>query len=61
MNNILFINACVRPDSRTRLLAKKVLERLNGNVTELDLEAEGLRPLDWPTLHLTGIFHFRRP
>lgn len=50
MNNILFINACVRPDSRTKLLAKKVLERLNGNVTELDLEAEGLRPLEWPTL-----------
>ncbi len=46
MARILFVNACVRPESRTRRLAQKVLEKLEGNVTELDLQEEAILPLD---------------
>ena len=35
---ILFINACVRRDSRTRRLAESLLSRLSGEITELRLE-----------------------
>lgn len=42
---ILFVNACVREGSRTRKLAERVLSHLDGEVTELDLEALELRPL----------------
>ena len=45
MNKILFVNACVREDSRTLRLARRVLSHLEGEVTELNLEIEGLRPL----------------
>jgi len=45
--NTLFINACVRPASRTLRLA---LEYLDGDVTELDLQREGLSPLSAETL-----------
>lgn len=45
MNKILFVNACVREDSRTLRLARRVLSHLEGEVTELNLEKEGLRPL----------------
>ena len=47
---ILLINACVREHSRTLHLAKRVIGRLNGQVTELDLEREALRPLSGETL-----------
>lgn len=41
MDKILFINACVRPRSRTYELAQTVLEKLNGDVEEVRLiEAE---------------------
>ncbi|MBQ9010074.1 MAG: NAD(P)H-dependent oxidoreductase [Clostridia bacterium] len=33
--NILFVNACVRKNSRTRLLAERVLSLLEGTVTEV--------------------------
>ncbi len=46
MENILFINACVRPGSRTLRLAHHVLEKLNGHVEEVDLTEETLLPLD---------------
>ncbi len=42
---ILFVNACVREESRTLMLAKRVLSHLNGTVTEFNLEREALRPL----------------
>ena len=45
MNHILFVNACVRPESRTLRLAKELLKQAEGTVTELNLEGEGLRPL----------------
>ena len=42
---ILFINACVRPGSRTLRLARRLLAHLDGKVTELELQREGLLPL----------------
>ena len=46
MDNILFINACPRPDSRTRELAQHVLSKLEGNVEKLRLFDEQIAPLD---------------
>jgi hypothetical protein len=40
--NILFINACVRKQSRTHVLAKDILSKMQGNITELDLAKENL-------------------
>ena len=45
MNNILFINACARKDSRTKELANVVLSRLKGEITEINLLKENLKPL----------------
>ena len=45
MNSILYIDACVRPCSRTRRLADELIKRLDGRVTHLILEEEGLTPL----------------
>lgn len=50
MEKILFIDACVRPNSRTRELAQVVLENLQGNVQKIDLYEEKLLPLDLQTL-----------
>ena len=44
-NKILFINACVRPKSRTAELSQHLLNRLDGEITEIDLYKEGLLPL----------------
>ena len=44
--NILFINACVRNESRTRVLAKEILSKMQGNITEIDLSKENLAPLN---------------
>ncbi len=38
--NILFVNACVRKESRTRILAERVLSMLDGTVTEVNPAAE---------------------
>ncbi len=46
MDRILFINACPRPDSRTRELAQHVLTKLEGNVETLHLFDENIPPLD---------------
>lgn len=51
MDNILFVNACVRSDSRTNRLARKVLAKLNGKVQELNLESENIHPLDREALN----------
>lgn len=50
MEKILFINACVRPNSRTLELAKTVLDCLDGEITELCLEKEDIKPLNAETL-----------
>lgn len=43
---ILFVNACVRPRSRTKRLALSVLRKLGGEVKEVDLERENVSPLN---------------
>ena len=49
-DSTLLIKAFVRPESRTMRLARRVLEHLGGDVTELDLQCEGLRSLTAETL-----------
>lgn len=51
MNEILFINACLRKDSRTRQLAQVVLDKLSGKITEVNLGQEKLKALDLETLN----------
>ena len=46
MDTVLFINACPRPDSRTRELAQHVLSKLEGKVEKLRLFDEQIPPLD---------------
>ena len=46
MKNILYINSTVRKDSRTEELARCLLNQLHGNVTEIKLENEDIKPLD---------------
>ncbi len=46
MDTILFLDACIRENSRTRYLAQTVLARMAGNVETLIFEKEDLRPLD---------------
>ena len=45
-DKILFINACVRPKSRTAELSRHLLNRLNGEITEVNLYSQTLLPLD---------------
>lgn len=42
---ILFINACVREESRTLVLAKDVLRGMDGEIRELRLAEENIEPL----------------
>lgn len=49
---VLFINACVRPNSRTRILAQEVLNKLDGQIEEVNLEQERISPLDWESLQI---------
>ena len=43
---ILYINSCVRQESRTHQLAQALLSKLDGDVTELRLEEIALEPSD---------------
>ena len=43
---ILYINACIRGNSRTNALARHLLGKLSGNITELRLELENIKPLN---------------
>ena len=45
-DNILFINSCARPDSRTCELARHLLNKMNGELTEINLYEEKIIPLD---------------
>ena len=47
----LYINCCVREESRTDRLAQAVLQKLGGDFTELKLYEENLKPLDRETLN----------
>ena len=42
---VLFVNACVRSDSRTEQLARALLERLDGEQEEVKLSEADLQPL----------------
>ncbi len=46
MKKTLYINCCVRKNSRTKILADKVFERLGNSGTEIKLENIDLKPLD---------------
>lgn len=45
MGKILFVNACVRKDSRTRRLAQTVLDCLDGEVSEVNLNSHKVLPM----------------
>ena len=47
---LLYINCCVREESRTNKLAQAVLQQLDGEIVELNLYEENLRSLDRETL-----------
>ena len=47
---ILYINCCVREESRTNKLAQAVLQQLDGEIVDLNLYEENLRSLDRETL-----------
>lgn len=47
----LYINCCVREESRTDRLAQAVLQKLGGDFTELNLYEKNLKPLDRETLN----------
>ena len=51
MESILFVNACVRPESRTFDLTRSVLSHLSGEVTQIDLNTEGIPVLDGEQLN----------
>ena len=44
--SILFINACVRKNSRTLVLAKNVMKDMSGEIVELNLNSEKIEPLN---------------
>lgn len=50
MDKILFINACIRPESRTLILAKHLLSKLPGQVEEVNLEVEAIPALNTDSL-----------
>ena len=52
MEKILFVNACVRDNSRTLELSKHVLSKLNGDVEEVKLFDLNIQPLDKNGLEL---------
>ena len=43
---ILFINACVREESRTLFYAREYLKKLSGDITEIELQKVNISPLD---------------
>lgn len=46
MNNILYINACCRENSRSNELAQHLLGRLSGKVQTVNLYNENISPID---------------
>lgn len=50
MEKLLFINACVREESRTYELAKHWLTYWHGDIERIDLDSEALIPLSRDTL-----------
>ena len=54
MSDILFVNACVRENSRTLELAKHLLSRLDGEADEVKLYETALAPLDAEGMRVRG-------
>lgn len=56
MEKILFVNACIRPEgkSRTMALARAALDKLEGEKQELRLTSLGQKPLDAAGLEKRG-------
>lgn len=52
MEKILFVNACVRENSRTLDIAKIALEKLNNAYTEVNLQKMDLKPLNRESLDI---------
>lgn len=52
MAKLLFVNGCVRAESRTRKLAQLLLEKWQGDLEEVNLDAERIEPLNRDTLDL---------
>lgn len=52
MDKILFINGCVREGSRTRRLAQSLLDRLDGEITEVNLDKANIQPLNGESLKI---------
>lgn len=52
MKNILYINSCVREESRTERIAKELLSRLGNDFCELNLAELNLKPLTKEKLNL---------
>ena len=50
MDNILYINACCRENSRTNELAQHLIGKLNGEVQTVNLYEENLRAVDTKAL-----------
>ena len=46
MENILYINACCRENSRTNELAEHLLDSLSGDIKAVDLYKENICPID---------------
>lgn len=49
--SVLFVNACVRPESRTKMLAEYIISKFEGEVEEINLEQEKIVPLDLEMLN----------
>lgn len=50
MKKVLFVNACVRPESRTKILAQHVLDKIDGKLETVNLEKENIQPLNYETM-----------
>ncbi len=50
MAKILLIDACVRPESRTKVLAQHVLDKIDGKLETVNLEKENIQPLNYETM-----------
>ncbi len=50
MKNILFVNACVREQSRTYRLAQKLVDRFDGKISEIKPDLSEIKPLNDKTL-----------
>ena len=49
---ILYINACVRSDSRTNKIAQYALSKLQGEIEGINLDFEKIEPLHKDRLNL---------